>query len=325
MKSIHCLRFCLVLSTLVTSTIAWGWEKCRPDFQPPSPQVVGVGDPFTERLFFPGSGEKVLEAKWPSVKNPFSEESARVKKVGPFLIDERLDIGVGDEGRVYLAWHLESKILVAAKEFFYMSVESVEEAGDYVSLKKLNRLYGCFFKKSSQRETAIFFTTYASGRNFSRSIRGKSIKEQIKSRLKTSEAYISELSYLAARGVDRYDWSNPFIWDSQEKALLAVDFGKVPYVDHRNSISEDKYFLFRSHVQDLLIDVERFSSRYDHNDDWYDFISKKNGFLDLGNLVGRTKIVSLSDNSISLKDAKHALEIFKKAVFESDVADSGSD
>ena len=228
--------------------------------------------PFKERLPLSSKIKKNIKLKYEKERYPFGDNDPNIEKIGAFLIDKGYKLGYGDTASVYLALHKNSNILVAAK-VFYREVE-LEENGDFNSLQKLNRLFGCY---TCDSRTAMFLP-YAGGEQILSFLGEPSdFQERLNSRIKRANAFLQELSYLAARGVVQMDQqSAQFIFDSTNtNNILTVDFSscyyKHPIFEHYNAsafIQEDKYPFTKLHAHCL---DETFSNA-DADGDWKEFL-----------------------------------------------------
>lgn len=82
-----------------------------------------------------------------NMNTEMSAEKHKIKKIGSFNFRTTLRIGSGDEGSVYLAQHIPSGVYAAIK----MTTVYGEAGNDleYLALKNLERLYGCYVENTT--------------------------------------------------------------------------------------------------------------------------------------------------------------------------------
>lgn len=128
----------------------------KEDFSPASDDpwkghpIKTLSPEFKKQLYETNKIDYLNEDEFDESINMNSEMSAekhRIKKMGNFVFRTTLRIGSGEEGSVYLAQHIPSGVYAAIKmTTFYGEAENDLE---YLALKNLERLYGCYVENTT--------------------------------------------------------------------------------------------------------------------------------------------------------------------------------
>jgi hypothetical protein len=292
-------------------------------FPEPNSYSAHNEDPFKERACLVDCDAVLKQRFFSHTKEDiklFDRENQKVIKVGSFIIDERLLLGYGDSAYVYLAYQPSTDMLFAAKRMYDCAPYTLKEGGDYISLKKLDRLYGVYQKVIGQHDTVFFvFLPFGGVRSIDGApsfLKEKSMSENLTVRQSLVDALLTELSYLASRGVWHLDQrSEHYMGGLQYKHIMAIDLDSILFdapKQTQTSISEDIYGVTRVHqgiIHRLII-----GESYEHT--WKAYITEQlNQSEDSRKGMEKFKQFFRNDSDAgthSLTKAKLAWKEFKK-------------
>lgn len=172
-----------------------------------------------------------------NMNTEMSAEKHKIKKMGNFVFRTTLRIGSGEEGGVYLAQHIPSGVYAAIKmTTFYGEAENQPE---YLALKNLERLYGCYVEDTTMslcmplvtgRNAVPYQSPYASQERI-KTLLGVTLTEKKEItydnwdlNVHLMQTYLDEFEYCSRKGT----WS-----DGAAQNILVTEDSQIVFVDQK--------------------------------------------------------------------------------------------
>jgi hypothetical protein len=201
-------------------------------------------------------------------------------RVDDFVFDEKVCLGTGCDGSVYLAQHIPTKIFVAVKAAETLATDN--ENNEYQFLVRLNRLFAYYSldlfidgRKSSLRKQTYAFIPLVEGDIIWRSARlneeayvtDKIVSyDPFKLRFSLMRSLLAELRYLAQCGIYQPEpiSKNILITDDFQQ-ITVVDFGGAGRVAHQSYLYNrvtHRSFLNNSSIDPSSYDVSSYTEYF---------------------------------------------------------------
>lgn len=247
------LRFVIVLIFL---NIFWGLSSHAFHTEWESPTLdPAADDPWKNRLVTK-LPKAVLDQLYEKNKVRFDSQEdflfaiqmtgaqQQLKRIGDFAYDDRILIGMGEEGRVYLAQHTPTG--------FYMAVKTPVRKTECEAFKNLGRCYACF-KINSQYYlyTPFIMGTPLSEYSLDEERLGVTVDQNNVTyrkwphNLKLLDAFLAELERCVKyKGIPReLDYKSIFVIDdSPESKVVFVDLETGEYIQKGQDYIPDEFY-----------------------------------------------------------------------------------